>query len=172
MSWANLLSGLVGAVVGGLLAVVASVITMRQQRSLALAAVVEERSQARLAASRQACVEILGCMITIKFGLDGLATREEDSPEAVAALAAGERIFVVHNALVEDPTLRRRIDGLIELLQQWRNYCWNLNEAAKTECKNQVLDYMQYVNQSLRENLDNHPLPAEQHLPDLEAVVN
>jgi hypothetical protein len=61
---------------------------------------------------------------------------------------------------------------LIELLQQWRNYCWNLNEAAKTECKNRVLDYMQYVNQSLRENLDNHPLPAEQHLPDLEAVVN
>ena len=169
MSLDNLLSGLVGAVVGGLLAIAAAVITMTQQRSLALAAAAEERRQSRLAASRDACVEVLASLVTIKLGLDGLATQKEDSPQAVDALNAAERLYVVHNSLVADPVLQSRVDALIPLLEQWRRN-WAAEITTKKKRRDLILDYMEYLNQSIRAHLDDRALPSEQPSPDLESV--
>lgn len=170
MNSTNLLSGLIGAVLGGVLAIVASFMTMRQQRTLALSAAEEDRRQLRLAASRNACIEILACMVTIKAGLNGLATEKEDSPEAVAAYNAADRITIVHNALVEDTELRSRIDTMVNVvLWEWRN-SWNASAARKAENKKLVMQYMGHVSDSIRTYLDNRPLPPEQQSPSLQTT--
>ena len=64
MNWSNLLSGVIGALLGGLLAIVASLMSARQQRSLTLATLAEERRQTQLQISYSACAEILGDMLT------------------------------------------------------------------------------------------------------------
>jgi hypothetical protein len=45
MNWSSLLSGVIGALLGGILAIVASLMSARQQRSLTLATLAEERRQ-------------------------------------------------------------------------------------------------------------------------------
>ena len=97
MTWSNLLSGLVGAGLGGLLAIAASIMTMRGQRSLALAATAEDKRQAQLRASYTASAQILGDMVTIKRGLDamaasGLTLSSPLTPLYYAAVDAAERI--------------------------------------------------------------------------------
>jgi hypothetical protein len=167
MNWTNLLSGLIGAVVGGLLAILAAFITMKQQRSLALAAAEEERRQSRVTAARNACIEILGCMLTIRDGLLGLATKEEDSPAAIAARVALDRLVTIHIALIQgEPELRDRLRSIMNVLDEWREY-WQDDSTKKDENRQLIVDYMRYLAESIRAYLDNDALPSKQDPPHL-----
>lgn len=172
MTLANLLSGLVGAIIGGLLSIATAVITIRQQRAMSLAAADEEQRRQRLVRSHTAGVEILAGLITVKFGLPGLATRDEASAEAQAASHAMDRIFVVHTALIVDAELRRRIEDLVPILEQWRSRDTYLASGDVHDARyGEIMNYFEYLNQSIRAHLDGRELPPAQEAPDLLQVA-
>src|SRR5690348_13167097 len=119
--WPNLLSGIVGAVVGGLAALIASIITMKQQRQLALEESKENRRQEQLRTSRAAGAQILVKMLTIKQGLWDVqrALDAGKDPPLGAVYQAAESVLVVHNSQIVDKDLRSRVNELCELLDIW-----------------------------------------------------
>jgi hypothetical protein len=177
MSWSNLLSGLVGALIGGLLTLAASIMTMKQQRSLALEATAEDRRQAQLRASYAAGARILEDMLVIKEGLQLLLMRSmayNPAKEATqkAAYDAVDRMFVVHNALIADDELRTRINALVNIInERWTSaYTSNADESKVELQSSAVLNYMEHVNKSIRAHLDNGPLPPAEPVPDLSTI--
>jgi len=179
MTWSNLLSGLIGAVLGGLLTLAASIMTMKQQRSLALEAAAEDRRQAQLRASYSASARILEDMLTLKDGLNALLPlmiRANTSAAADydTAFNALDRIFVVHNALIADEALRSRINALTILVsEQWMSQeNRRADEPTQAKRRDLIISYMEHVNQSIRAHLDNKPLPLTESVPNLLAVKN
>jgi hypothetical protein len=106
MTWSNLLSGLIGALVGGIFSIIASVVTMRQ-----------ERSQARHASSRTASTAIVDNILAIKkamFDIQNIDPGNVSSFETIHASA--ERILFVYNVMITDVALRSRVRELIEMV--------------------------------------------------------
>jgi hypothetical protein len=170
MSWSNLLSGIIGAVLGGLLAIIASFITMRQQQSLALATFAEDRRQAQLRASYSACTEILNNMLIIKQAMQNVMTgpRSDAITAFKTAYDSAERIFIVYNTLVADGDLRSRINELKGVVEQWyQNTEWETDKSVQGERYELVVPFMEYINLSIRAHLDNQSLPPAETPPNL-----
>jgi hypothetical protein len=121
MNWSNLLSGVIGALLGGLLAIGASLMSARQQRSLTLATLAEERRQTKLQTSHTARAEILADPLTIKRAMIDLmsATRADAATVFRTVYSTVERIFIVHNSVIADIELRSRVNELKDLMEQW-----------------------------------------------------
>jgi hypothetical protein len=170
MNWSNLLSGVIGALLGGLLAIVASLMSARQQRSLTLATLAEERRQTQLQISYSACAEILGDMLTIKRAMIDLmsATRSDATIAFRTVYGTVERIFIVHNSVVADTELRSRINQLKDLMEQWYEKTdWVTERSVQQERYDAIMPFMEYVNLSIRAHMNDQPLPAEETPPDL-----
>jgi hypothetical protein len=175
MDWSNLLSGVIGALLGGILAIVASLMTARQQRSLTLATFAEERRQTQLQISYAACAEILSDMLTIKRAMIDLM----DADRAAAAIAfrtvysTVERIFIVHNSVIADVELRSRINQLKDLMEQWYEKTeWVTERSVQQERYDLIMPFMEYVNMSIRAHMNDQPLPPGEPPPDLLAEAD
>lgn len=172
MTLSNLLTGLIGAVLGGLLAIGASIMTMRQQRSLTMATFAEERRQVQLRMSYTASAEILANMLTIKEGLGALSSDEKrNNPKFDRAFAAADRIITVYNPQIADTALRARINDFVILIEQWassENRIWQFEVYA--ERYNLLTAFMAYLNESVKAHIDDKPLPPHESPPDLLAV--
>jgi hypothetical protein len=169
MAWSNLLSGIIGAVLGGLLAVVASVITSRQQRSLTLAAFAEDRRQSRLRSSYGASGEILSSMLTAKAAMyDVMDDGSDWSASHDKVRTTMERVSILYNPLIADEELRSRINDLIYLAQEWLNKTdARTGKSLQNERIDLVLPYMEFISQSIRAHLDDRALPPVEYAPDL-----
>jgi hypothetical protein len=170
---ANLLSGVIGAVVGGILAFLAAYLTMRQQRSLALATSVEDWRQTRLSASYAASAKILSDMLIVKQGMwDARKSSDPRAQVLPTVHAAAERILV-HNARIADKDLRSRINELNELINQWYELVYQADTTDESKrLYKLVIPYMEYMDKSIRAHIDDDPLPSHEAPPDLRAEDN
>jgi hypothetical protein len=170
MDWSNLLSGVIGALLGGLLAIVASLMSARQQRSLTLATLAEERRQTKLQISYTACAEILADMLTIKRAMIDLmgATRADAGIAFRTVYSTVERIFIVHNSVVADLELRSRVNELKDLMEQWYEKTdWVTERSVQQERYDFIMPFMEYVNLSIRAHMNDQPLPSSETPPTL-----
>jgi hypothetical protein len=170
MNWSNLLSGVIGALLGGLLAIVASLMSARQQRSLTLATLAEERRQTQLQISYTACAEILSDMLTIKRAMIDLmaATRADAAAVFRTVYSTVERIFIVHNSVVAEGDLRERINQLKDLMEQWYEKTdWVTERSVQQERYDLIMPFMEYVNLSIRAHMNDQPLPPSEIPPSL-----
>jgi hypothetical protein len=173
MNWSNLLSGIVGAALGGLLAIIAAVLTMRQQRSLTRAMAAEDRQQAKLRLSYTASTEILTRMLALKDLMWQTQVALASGGKLVwdAFHSALDHILIVDSAMIADQALRSRVMELTDLCGEWyENTDRSTNKSVNQERLELVMPYMQYINQSIRAHLDDQPLPPYQPRPDLLAV--
>ncbi len=162
MTWSNLLSGLIGALVGGVFSIIASVVTMRQ-----------ERSQARHASSRTASTAIVDNILAIKRAMFDIQNTDpgNDSPfETIYASA--ERILFVYNVMITNKVLRSRIRELMEMVAIWYQSVRQSPQDVSQKDADAIRSYMGYVDQSIKAYLDDRSLPADQPPPSLLAASN
>src|SRR4051794_28196492 len=100
MTWSNLLSGLIGALVGGLFSIGATILTFNH-----------EQSQVRQSASRTACNAIVENILTINTAMGeaqwAIDHSNDSSDPAIyssfeTVRSAAQRILYVYNVLVAD----------------------------------------------------------------------
>lgn len=163
MAWSNLLSGLVGALLGGLFSIVASVITRRQQRS-----------QARQATSHTASSAIVDNILAIKQAMLDIqkAKDSKNNSSFETVHAAAERILFVYNVLIADKMLRSRISELINVVNVWYRNAWQLPRPVNQKRIESIVSHMDHVRKSIQAHLDGQPLPPCQSPPDLLAMKN
>ena len=157
MNLSNLLSGLIGAVIGGIFSFAGSYWTMKQQRS-----------QTRLGASHSASSAILDNIATIKNGMYRArkALKSRETPSFDTVHAAAERIVFVYNVLIADKELRTRISQLISLVKVWYENAL-LPSRVNEETEYEIYSYMDYVRNSIIAHLDEKDLPGKEPVPDL-----
>ena len=170
MTWSNLLSGFIGALVGGVFSIIATSMNFRH-----------EQSQKRQSASRTASNAIVENILVIsKAMLDTQWTIDHSNnssdPIIYSSLetvqAAAQRILYVHNVLIANEKLRSRISDLIDMVEVWYT---NARESPATVSQQRIKSiesYMEYVNQSIQAHLRDLPLPPHNSPPDLRAMGN
>ena len=144
----------------------------RQQRSLTLATLAEERRQTRLQIAYTACVAILSDMLTIKLAMFDLmaATRSDAAIVFRTVYNIVERIFIAHNSVIADIELRSRINELKDLLEQWYEKTdWVTERSVQQERYDLIVPFMEYVNLSIRAHMNDRPLPSSETPPTLAA---
>jgi len=155
----NLLSGLFGALIGGLAAIVAAVITARH-----------ERSQAKRNDSRRAGYSIKENILKIKDAMWRFPAASDSENDALleTVRTLTESIRYVLNGQIPREELRSRIDELIKVVVVW----YDNAEPVSEERKKATVNYMRYVDGSIQDYLDDKELPPYQSPSDLLEIEN
>jgi gas vesicle protein len=155
----NLLSGLFGALIGGLAAIVAAGMTSRH-----------DRSQARRNDSRRAAYSIKENILKIKDAIyrfpAGSESENDTLLETVRTLAESIRYVLIGQ--IDNRELRSRIDELISVVIVW----YDNAESVSAERMKVTSRYMSYVDGSIQDYLDEKQLSQYQSPPNLLAVEN
>lgn len=155
----NLLSGLFGALIGGLAAIVAAVMTTRH-----------ERSQAKRNDSRRAGYSIKENILKIKDAMWRFPAPSVSENNALleTVRTLTESIRYVLNGQIACEELRSRIDELIRVVIVW----YDNAESVSEERKKATVKYMRYVDGAIQDYLDDKELPLYQSPPDLLEMEN
>ncbi len=154
MTWSNLLSGFIGAVVGGAFSIATAMITTRG-----------ERSRIRRDVSRGAANAIMRNIVTIGNAMSRIQSAmnpDSQPPDSdIEKLIAGsmeevntatQSILYEHKALISDPALRARIDSLVDMIEKWSEDA----QVAPNDVISRGIDSIKSYMKGVTDSLDAH----------------
>jgi hypothetical protein len=170
MTWSNLLSGLIGALVGGVFSLLATVITIRHERSR----VRREASHTASDAIKENMLTIRQAMFDIQWAMDPSNDSSDPSvdPLLETVRAAAQRILYLYSDPIADETLRSRIDIFVDMVEVWYKNARQSSRTVNQKRIESIESYMGYVNESIKAHRNDLQLPPDQPPPDVRATEN
>jgi hypothetical protein len=156
----NLLSGLIGAVIGGLFSFAATLVGIRH-----------ERTRMRQDTSHIAAVAVKKNISAIKEAMDDAQwalnpASEEPASAADSALAtirtATRSVMYEYKSLIADKELRSRVDNLATMVITWYENAEKSTPAVNQQGNESIAAYMRCVITSIDAHLDGAPLPPDE----------
>jgi hypothetical protein len=159
----NLLSGFIGALVGGLFSVVAAVMTIRHERA-------QVRKDASYAASGAITDNILiigKAMYETQRAMD--PARKAPGSEIYALRekvhSAAQSILYRYNVVIANKDLRSRIGSLVNMVNIWYENALNSSADVNQKRIDSINSYTRCVNDSIQAHLDGQSLPPDEPHP-------
>jgi hypothetical protein len=168
MTLSNLVSGLIGALVGGLFSLGGAILTIRH-----------EQKQVRRGASHNASNAVMENIITIrKAMLDVQRTMSQSNDPSDPGIysllgtvqTAAQNTLYIYNALIADERLRSRISNLVDIVDVWYQNARESPVAVNQKRIESIESYTGYVIESIQAHLRGLPLPDDGPRPDMLAT--